>query len=251
MVSPPCSFPSFMVPASWCNRRQGLLFMGASGMGSGSVNEPAPGGTPSDSPGSMPDPGTGTGPGQGAGSGSGSGAGAGDGRVRCCPNCGEPLVLRRSRNGYLLGCPNYPLCDHVESAPVQGVATIRILQDCPCPECGAPLAVKKSRYGMFVGCTAYPDCSFIHNSQKDELSIPCPQCGVGVLRHRTTKFGRSFYSCSNFRNCRFTVSHTPVEHPCPKCGFPIMIRRRSSRGEFLQCPSRSCRHRVSPGAGES
>ena len=162
---------------------------------------------------------------------------------RLCPTCHVPLVLRRTKKGHLLGCPNYPLCQYVENVSVQGVVTVKIIPDFSCPECGAPVAVKKSRYGMFAGCTRYPDCSYIY-ADREENPVGCPACGGGVLKLHANKFGKSFYSCSNFKACGFTVNYPPVQMTCPKCGFPLMMKRRRASGIYYQCPMKSCRARV-------
>ena len=36
---------------------------------------------------------------------------------RPCPECGKPLVIRRSRRGPFVGCSGYPSCRHTESLP--------------------------------------------------------------------------------------------------------------------------------------
>ncbi len=160
-----------------------------------------------------------------------------------CPNCGVPLILRRTRNGYIYGCPNYPLCDYVKNVSSQGVTVLMVMPDTSCPECGSPMAVKKSRYGLFIGCSNYPECNYIH-MEKEENPIACPVCGGGVLRHHSTKFGRSFYSCSNFRICRFSLNYRPVSRECPECGFPLMVLRRGKNRQYLQCADRKCGHRI-------
>ncbi len=159
-----------------------------------------------------------------------------------CPLCNSPLVLRRSRNGYILGCSNFPVCEYVENVAVQGVSTVKLIEGSKCPECGSLMAVKKSRFGMFVGCSAYPDCNYIYTDNQED-GVTCPVCGKGVLRHRANKFGKSFYSCTNFKNCSYIVYYKPVERTCPKCGFPIMLQRRRSSGIYYQCPRRDCRYK--------
>ncbi|MGN1356138.1 MAG: topoisomerase DNA-binding C4 zinc finger domain-containing protein [Succinivibrionaceae bacterium] len=162
---------------------------------------------------------------------------------KSCPICGSALVLRNTRHGHILGCTNYPVCNYVENVVVQGVAVIRQIENKSCPECGSPLAVKKSRYGMFIGCLSYPQCSYIYTESSGPY-ISCPVCGEGVLRQNLNKYGKSFYYCSNFRNCSFKMNHRPVEHPCPECGFSVMELRKGKNGLYLQCPQRKCRHKI-------
>ncbi len=160
-----------------------------------------------------------------------------------CPNCGLPLVLRRTRNGYIYGCPNYPLCDFVKNVTAQGVTVLMVMDESPCPQCGSPLAVKKSRYGLFIGCSNYPECNFIHE-EKEDNPIQCPVCGGGVLRQHSNKFGKSFYSCTNFKICNFTLNYKPVQRTCPDCGFPVMMLRVGKSRRYLQCAKRGCGYKM-------
>lgn len=157
-----------------------------------------------------------------------------------CPLCNSPLVLRNTKHGHILGCSNYPICNYIENVVVQGVTVVRSLENSFCPECGSALAVKKSRYGMFIGCTAYPNCNYIY-SEKTGSFINCPICGEGVLKQNLNKYGKSFYYCTNFKNCSFKINHRPIESKCPKCGFPLLVVRTGKNGKYLQCPIRTCK----------
>ncbi len=81
-----------------------------------------------------------------------------------------------------------------------------------CPICGSPMVYKSNRYGRFEACSNYPNCKYIkkEEKQKEELMIPCPECGEGHLVQRVAKFGsrpgRKFYGCSNYPKCKFTQS---------------------------------------------
>ncbi len=68
-----------------------------------------------------------------------------------CPNCGNPLVVRRSKKGRkFYGCSTYPECDFVSwdlPAPE------------PCPKCGKFMVIKGSKQGQRYVCTN-SDCRF-------------------------------------------------------------------------------------------
>jgi DNA topoisomerase-1 len=82
--------------------------------------------------------------------------------TRQCPECGEPLVVRRSRRGPFLGCSGYPKCRHVE--PLAGGAARRSAKEPPqptgeaCDKCGKPMVMRSGRRGRFAGCSGYPKC---------------------------------------------------------------------------------------------
>ena len=62
-----------------------------------------------------------------------------------CPNCGNPLVMRRSKKGRkFYGCSTYPECEFVSwelPAPE------------PCPKCSGLMVVKTSKQGKKYVCT--------------------------------------------------------------------------------------------------
>jgi len=61
-----------------------------------------------------------------------------------CPECGEPLVIRRGRRGKFIGCSGWPKCRYTAPIPLPGVT---------CPECGAAVVERRTRKGRrFYGC---------------------------------------------------------------------------------------------------
>lgn len=165
-----------------------------------------------------------------------------------CPKCGSELVIRNSKTGPFLGCASYPACDFIRPLAHHDSNEIKILEDSACPECAKPLVVKNGRYGMFIGCTGYPQCHYIaHDDEpkKDEAELPaCPKCKKGQLVARSNKFGKTFYSCDCYPSCKYTLNNKPVAQPCPKCGWPIVIEKKMANGTVLQCPQKSCLHKL-------
>ena len=74
-----------------------------------------------------------------------------------CPDCGKPLVERRSRFGKFVGCSGYPECKYIQENKdkVKPVAGIK------CPGDGGDVVEKRTRRGkIFWGCAGYPKCDF-------------------------------------------------------------------------------------------
>jgi DNA topoisomerase-1 len=97
-----------------------------------------------------------------------------------CPECGAPMVVRRSRFGPFLGCSRYPECKGKKSLDRSTGVT--------CPECGeGELVVKRTRKGRtFYGCNRYPECEFA--VWQRPVAEPCPKCGsLLVATAKTTK----------------------------------------------------------------
>ncbi|HSX26401.1 MAG TPA: type I DNA topoisomerase [Chlamydiales bacterium] len=135
-----------------------------------------------------------------------------------CPKCGNKLQKIWSRNKYFYGCANYPDCDF--TAPLEALEFNKADYDPnfnwtqPCPKCKSPMTLRHGRFGPFLGCSRYPDCKGIVNiPKKGETTyrpedLPaCPAIGCdGHLTARKSRFGKTFFSCSNFPACDVIVS---------------------------------------------
>lgn len=105
-----------------------------------------------------------------------------------CPECGSPLVIRRSRYGEFVACSNYPKCKYIKNEEKQ---TVEI---CDCPNCDGKIIEKKSKRGkVFYGCNNYPKCKTAYwDLPIGEL---CPECKSMLTKKKDT------VKCSN---CDYT-----------------------------------------------
>lgn len=137
---------------------------------------------------------------------------------RKCPKCGAPLQKIWSKSKYFYGCSKYPDCDFT--------AALEALDfnkedydpsfdwDQPCPTCGGPMSVRHGRFGPFLGCSKYPECKGIVNiPKKGEIAYhpedmpACPAIGCdGKITARKSRFGKTFFSCSNYPDCDVIVN---------------------------------------------
>ena len=92
-----------------------------------------------------------------------------------CELCGSKMMKRWGRNGFFLGCSNYPKCKSTRSLPL-GV---------PCPKCGGEIIEirgKKARR-PFYGCTNFKreeaKCDF--RSWQKPVPEACPKCKATYL----------------------------------------------------------------------
>lgn len=161
-----------------------------------------------------------------------------------CPECGQPLVLRRSRNGVFAACSGYPECRYVQRDAGETVETGEY-----CPECGKPLVRRQGRYGPFVGCSGYPGCRYIQRKATPPTSVgvKCPRDGCdGEIMRRTSRRGRVFYGCSSYPKCDFVLWHRPVGRTCPEDGEPLVYKppRKGSEGQgSIVCSKKGCPYR--------
>ncbi len=79
-----------------------------------------------------------------------------------------------------------------------------VMTDEICPQCNKQLVIRNGRYGKFLACSGFPECKHTAPLPTD---IPCPQEGCeGILIHRRSRKGRTFFGCSKYPECTFTTS---------------------------------------------
>ena len=160
-----------------------------------------------------------------------------------CPKCGKPLSVRLGKRGKFVGCSGYPECDFTRSMdgevkPDEPV----VVEGRLCPKCESPLHVKSGAYGKFIGCSAYPKCKFLEPLEKPkDTGVTCPECKKGSLIERKSRYGKLFYSCNTYPDCKYAVWTPPVAEPCPKCAWPVLtIKTTKRRGTEKVCPQKEC-----------
>jgi DNA topoisomerase-1 len=164
-----------------------------------------------------------------------------------CPECGKPLAIRLGKRGNFIGCTGYPECKYTRDVKTDNSEPEPApeLLDRKCPECGGDLAYKRGRYGRFIGCVNYPTCKHVEplNKPKD-TGVTCPECKQGTLMERKSRYGKLFYSCNRYPDCKYAVWDPPLAEPCPKCGHAIMtIKTTKRRGVEKLCPDKTCGYR--------
>ena len=98
-----------------------------------------------------------------------------------CPECGNPLVIRKGRYGEFTACSNYPNCKYIKAEPKEIKEIIK------CPHCDGMIVEKKSHKGkIFYGCNNYPKCKTAYWDKPIDMN--CPECGAIVLEKKGTKY---------------------------------------------------------------
>ncbi|WP_417088811.1 DNA topoisomerase, partial [Eubacterium maltosivorans] len=101
-----------------------------------------------------------------------------------------------------------------------------------CELCGRRMVIKKGKYGKFLACPGFPECKNTKPYFEKTGGI-CPECG-GDLVKRTSKKGRTFYSCSNYPNCEYMSWDMPVPEKCPECG-QTMFQKGLGKRKKIYC----------------
>ena len=101
-----------------------------------------------------------------------------------CPECGNPLVIRKGKYGEFVACSNYPTCKYIKKEEKE------IKEICKCPKCGGTIIEKKTRRGkIFYGCNNYPKCKVaVWDLPTGEV---CPECNELLVEKSNT------IKCSN------------------------------------------------------
>ncbi|SEQ53737.1 DNA topoisomerase I [Natrinema salaciae] len=191
-----------------------------------------------------------------------------DKRLGPCPECGEDLLVRRSRHGsYFIGCDGYPDCENTLPLPSTGKPLI--LEE-ECDEHGLnEVKMLAGRQTFVHGC---PLCKAEDAGEGPVLGA-CPECGEdsattdssrddgGELAVKTLENGSRLVGCTRYPDCEYSlplprrgeievtdeycdehelpelVVHSgddPWELGCPICNYQEFQARESESGSDLE-----------------
>ncbi|HLK36245.1 MAG TPA: type I DNA topoisomerase [Polyangiaceae bacterium] len=159
-----------------------------------------------------------------------------------CELCGGIMLKRWSRNGWFLGCSNYPECKSTRDLGADGTPTQPRETGIHCDKCGKPMVIRSGRFGEFLSCTGYPECK---NAKPVPLGVKCPKCGGDLIEIRPKKRGgRTFYGCSNYASesikCDFKLWQKPIAEPCPSCGAAFVVVGGTRVKPLIACANKEC-----------
>jgi DNA topoisomerase-1 len=160
-----------------------------------------------------------------------------------CPQCGNQLVVKLGKFGRFYACSGYPECKYIRPLEKEGKEQEEpVFSDEKCDKCGSQMLIKQGRYGKYLACSSYPSCKNIQPLVKPKgTGIRCPECGEGELMEKKSRYGKLFYSCNRYPQCKFALWDLPVDKSCPKCAFPVLVQKVYKRkGTFLKCPREGC-----------
>jgi len=164
-----------------------------------------------------------------------------------CDACGVGKMSKRwSKNGWFLGCENYPKCKNTRDLGPDGNGPVAGAQPREtgilCDKCQKPMVIRAGRFGEFLSCTGYPTCK---NARPVPLGVACPKCGGDLTEIRPKKRGgRTFYGCSNYANekvkCDFKLWQKPIAEPCPACKAPFLVFGGTKAKPMIACADKAC-----------
>jgi DNA topoisomerase I len=165
-----------------------------------------------------------------------------------CTKDGQPMVLKKGRFGPFLACTLYPECKTTkrlvrgEGGKLQ-VEVLAPIEE-KCPECQNDLMWRRGRFGAFIACSNYPNCKYIKKKEAREIGLLCPECAQGQVVERKGKWGRFFYGCKRYPECKFTAQNKPIPEPCPDCGRPYLLEKETKKeGKVIFCGNPDCHYK--------
>ena len=165
-----------------------------------------------------------------------------------CPKDGQAMVLKKGRYGPFLACSRYPECKTTKRLVrgEGGMLQVETLQpiDEKCPDCGSDLMWRRGRFGAFIACSNYPNCKYVKKKEAREIGLLCPDCGQGQVVERKGRWGRFFYGCKRYPECKFTAYHKPIAEACPDCGTPYLLEKETKKeGKVVFCGNEACHYK--------
>lgn len=112
------------------------------------------------------------------------------------------------------------------------------VSDVICEKCGANMVVREGKTGKFLACPNFPNCKNIKSLVEQKPVCTCPECGKEVFEKRT-RYGKIFYGCSGYPNCKFASWEKPTNLKCPKCKSFLTVRETKANYNY-KCSNKTC-----------
>ncbi|MCL9815521.1 DNA topoisomerase I [Natronocalculus amylovorans] len=165
-----------------------------------------------------------------------------DKRLGPCPECGEDLLVRKSRYGsYFVGCDGYPDCKYTLPLPSTGKPLI--LED-ECEDHGLRhVKMLAGRKTFTHGC---PQCKADEaDEQEDEVIGVCPDCGEehgGELAIKQLRSGSRLVGCTRYPDCEYSLPLPRrgeieiTDDRCEEHELPELVIHNGDEPWELGCP---------------
>ena len=162
-----------------------------------------------------------------------------------CPDCGEDLLVRRSRHGsYFVGCDGFPDCRYTLPLPSKGEPTV--IEE-TCDDHDLHLVKMLAGRGTYVhGC---PRCKAEEaDEQPDQTIGGCPECGAdhgGELAIKQLRSGSRLVGCTRYPDCEYSLplprrgDIEVTDETCDDHGLPHLLVRDGEDDDdpwALGCP---------------
>jgi ssDNA-binding Zn-finger/Zn-ribbon topoisomerase 1 len=159
-----------------------------------------------------------------------------------CPDCGEQLLVRKSRYGsHFVGCDGYPDCEYTLPLPKKGSP---LVIDETCEEHGLKHVKMLAGRGTFVhGC---PQCKADEaDEEEDRIIGECPECGEthdGELAIKRVRSGSRLVGCTRYPDCDYSLplprrgDIEVTDEVCEEHDLPELVVHSGDDPWELGCP---------------
>ncbi len=159
-----------------------------------------------------------------------------------CPECGERLLIRKSRRGsHFVGCDGYPDCEYTLPLPNKGNPLV--LQE-TCEDHDLHHVKMLAGRGTFVhGC---PQCKADEaDDEEDRVIGECPDCGEehdGDLAIKTVRSGSRLVGCTRYPDCDYSLplprrgDIEVTDEYCDEHYLPELVVHNGDEPWELGCP---------------
>ena len=160
-----------------------------------------------------------------------------------CSSCGSPMQIKNSRWGtQFLGCTNYPECKTTKPLTKdQKVAPEERPSEEKCEACGTIMNFKYGRFGEYLACPN-EDCKATRKIVV-KTGVSCPECKTHELVQRKSRYGKIFYGCPGYPDCKFALWNKPTGKACPDCSS-LLVEKNLKKGNFEACSSKECKYSI-------
>ncbi len=159
-----------------------------------------------------------------------------------CPECGETLLVRSSRQGsYFVGCDGYPDCEFTLPLPSQGEPSV--LDERCADHDLAHVKMVAGRNTFVHGC---PRCAAdAADESEDRVIGTCPECGDehgGELAIKQLRSGSRLVGCTRYPDCEYSLplprrgDITVTETYCEEHDLPELVVKDGDDPWELGCP---------------
>ena len=153
-------------------------------------------------------------------------------RRRSASRLRRSMLKRWRKNGWFLGCANYPECKGTRDLGADGDARRRRARRTSTATSAA------SRWSSGAAASASscraPATPSARTRSPVPLGVQCPKCGGDIIEIRSKKRGgRTFYGCSNYANepmkCDFKLWQKPIPRALPQVRRAVPRHGRHAR----------------------
>ncbi|MFB6353148.1 MAG: DNA topoisomerase, partial [Halobacteriales archaeon] len=159
-----------------------------------------------------------------------------------CPECGEQLLVRKSRYGsHFVGCDGYPDCEYTLPLPNRGEP--QVLSE-TCEEHGLRHVKMLAGRSTFThGC---PQCQAdAADEEADRVIGDCPECGEtegGELAIKRVRSGSRLVGCTRYPDCDYSLplprrgDIEVTDDVCAEHDLPELVVHSGDEPWELGCP---------------